>query len=237
MTAEYQAEAPVRSEHRGEAERPVADRRAGIRAGLPFALATFTLGISFGVLAEPVMGAVAPIVMSIVVFAGAAQFAALSALAAGAGAPAAIVSGLLLNARFLPMGFAVGPSLRGRPLRRAAQGQAVVDASFALASRGDGSFDRGLLVWSTAPQALAWISGTIVGVLGGAAIADPERYGLDAIFPAFYLALLAEEVGSRRAAAAALLGAAIALALMPVAPPGVPVIAASVAALIGLRRG
>jgi 4-azaleucine resistance transporter AzlC len=211
--------------------------RQGIRAGLPFALATFTLGISFGVLAEPVMGAIAPIVMSILVFAGAAQFAALSALAVGAGPVAAIASGLLLNARFLPMGFAIAPSLRGRPLRRAAQGQAVVDASFALASRGDGTFDRGLLLWSTAPQALAWISGTIVGVLGGAAIADPERYGLDAIFPAFYLALLAEEAGSRKAVVAAALGAAIALALMPVAPPGVPVIAASVAALIGLRRG
>jgi len=236
MTTEYQVEAPVEPEGESGAEAPVSDRRAGIRAGLPFALATFTLGISFGVLSQPVMGAVAPIVMSIVVFAGAAQFAALSALAAGAGAPAAILSGLLLNARFLPMGFAVGPSLRGRPWRRAAEGQAVVDASFALASRGDGSFDRGLLVWSTAPQALAWISGTIVGVLGGAAIADPERYGLDAIFPAFYLALLAEEVGSRKAAAAAVLGAAIAFALMPVAPPGVPVIAASVAALIGLKR-
>ena len=194
------AETPLNPQRRSQVDEPVTGRRAGVRAGLPFALATFTLGISFGVLAEPVMGAVAPIVMSIVVFAGAAQFAALSALAAGAGAPAAIVSGLLLNTRFLPMGFAVGPSLRGRRLRRAAQGQAVVDASFALASRGDGSFDRGLLMWSTAPQALAWISGTILGVLGGAAIADPERYGLDAIFPAFYLALLAEEVGSRKAA-------------------------------------
>ena len=135
---------------------------------------TFVLGISFGVLAEPVMGAVAPIVMSILVFAGAAQFAALSVLAAGAGAAGGDRSGLLLNARFLPMGFAIGPSLRGRPLRRAAQGQALVDASFALASRGDGTFDRGLLIGSTLPQALAWISGTVVGVLGGAALADPE---------------------------------------------------------------
>jgi predicted branched-subunit amino acid permease len=160
MTTECELDRPPDTERRAVEEPRVTDPRAGIRAGLPFALATFTLGISFGVLAEPVMGAVAPIVMSIVVFAGAAQFAALSALAAGAGAPAAIVSGLLLNARFLPMGFAVGPSLRGLPLRRAAQGQAVVDASFALASRGDGSFDRGLLLWSTAPQALAWISGT-----------------------------------------------------------------------------
>jgi 4-azaleucine resistance transporter AzlC len=212
------------------------DLRAGIRAGLPFALATFVLGASFGVLAEPVMGAVAPIVMSIIVFAGAAQFAALSVLAVGGGAAAAVAAGLLLNARFLPMGFAIGPSLRGRPLRRAAQGQALVDASFALASRGDGTFDRGLLIGSTLPQAAAWISGTVVGVLGGAALADPGRFGLDAVFPAFYLALLVEEVRSRRALTAALLGAAIALALLPSAPPGVPVIAGAAAALVGLRR-
>jgi 4-azaleucine resistance transporter AzlC len=210
--------------------------RAGFRAGLPFALAALPLGVSFGVLAEPVMGSIAPIVMSIVVFAGAAQFAALSALAAGAGPAAAIASGLLLNARFLPMGFAIGPSLRGGPLRRAAQGQALVDASFALASRGDGTFDRGVLLWATAPQALAWIGGTILGVLGGAAIADPQALGLDAIFPAFYLALLLEEARSRQAVVAAVLGALIAFALMPIAPPGVPVIAASLAALIGLRR-
>lgn len=110
----------------------------GIRAGLPLVLPTLALGVSFGVLAKPVMGSVAPIVMSVIVFSGAAQFAALSVLAAGGGAFAAIVAGLLLNLRFLPMGFAVAPALRGRPLARAAQGQALVDASFAIASRQDG---------------------------------------------------------------------------------------------------
>src|SRR5882724_10682403 len=87
--------------------------RDGVKAGLPFVLPTAVLAISFGVLAEPLMGKVAPIVMSIVVFAGGAQFAALSVLGAGAGAGAAIAGGLLMNSRFLPMGFALGPSLRG----------------------------------------------------------------------------------------------------------------------------
>jgi predicted branched-subunit amino acid permease len=59
---------------------------------------------------------------------------------------------------------------------------------------------------------------------------------LDAVFPAFYLSLLAEEARGRRAAVAAATGAAITVALMPVAPAGLPVIAASLAALIGLRR-
>jgi 4-azaleucine resistance transporter AzlC len=210
--------------------------RDGVRAGLPFLLPTLALGISFGVLAEPVMGSIAPIVMSVVVFAGGAQFAALSVLEAGGAASAAIGAGLLMNARFLPMGFAIAPSLRGRPLARAAQGQALVDASFAIASRGDGSFDRGLLLGATIPQAVGWIGGTVIGALGGAGLGDPQELGLDAIFPAFYLILLVEEVAGGRALTAAALGAAITVALMPVAPAGVPVIAASTAALIGLRR-
>jgi predicted branched-subunit amino acid permease len=207
-----------------------------MRAGLPLVAPTFVLAVSFGVLAEPVMGKLAPVVMSIVVFAGAAQFAALSVLAAGGAAGAAVAAGLLLNLRFVPMGLAFAPSLRGGAPRRALEGQALIDASWALASRGDGSFDRGVLVGATVPQFFAWTSGTAVGVFGGAAIGDPASLGLDAIFPAFYLALLVEELRGRRALAAALAGAAITLALMPVAPPGLPVLAAGLAALIGLRR-
>jgi 4-azaleucine resistance transporter AzlC len=211
------------------------DLRAGVRAGLPFVLPTLALGISFGVLAEPVMGQIAPVVMSVVVFAGAAQFASLSVLAAAGGAGAAILAGLLLNARFLPMGFAIAPSLRGRALRRAAEGQAVVDASWAIARRPDGTFDRGVLLGATIPQAIGWMGGTAIGVLGGSALAHPEKFGIDAIFPAFYLALLFEESGNRRAVAVAAVGAAITLSLMSFVPAGLAVVGASVAALIGLR--
>jgi 4-azaleucine resistance transporter AzlC len=211
--------------------------RAGVRAGLPFVLPTIALGISFGVLARPVMGPVAPIVMSICVFSGAAQFAALSVLVAGGGAVAAIAAGMLMNARWLPMGFAVGPSLPGGLLARALQGQAVVDASFVIASRRDGTFDRGLLIGATLPQGTSWIAGTVIGVLAGPVLGDPQQLGLDAVFVAFYLALVVEEAAhSRRAIASAVGGAAIALAMMPFAPPGVPIIVASLAALLGLRR-
>ena len=210
--------------------------RQGIRAGLPFLLPTLAIGTSFGVLAEPVMGAVAAIVMSVIVYAGAAQFAAVSVLVAGGGVAAAVSAGLLINGRFLPMGVAVAPALKGGPLRRAAEGQTVVDASWAIANRGDGTFDREVLIGATIPQAVGWWSGTAIGAFAGSALGDPQALGLDAIFPAFYLALLAEELRDRAALTTALLGAAIALCLIPVAPPGVPVLAASAAALIGLRR-
>jgi predicted branched-subunit amino acid permease len=93
-------------------------------------------------LAEPVIGATAAIVMSVIVYGGSAQFAALSVLAGGGGAGAAVTAGLLMNTRFLPMGLALGPSLPGRAAVRAMQGQAVVDPSWVLANRGGGRFDH-----------------------------------------------------------------------------------------------
>jgi predicted branched-subunit amino acid permease len=112
-----------------------------------------------------------------------------------------------------------------------------VDASWAIASDGRGNFNREMLIGATIPQALAWWSGTAIGALGGTLLGDPETLGLDAVFPAFFLALLVEELrGGRRTIMVALLGAALALALVPFAPPGVPVIAACAAAFLGLRR-
>jgi 4-azaleucine resistance transporter AzlC len=210
--------------------------REGIRAGIPFGVAAFLAGLSFGVLAQPEMGSVAPIVMSAVVFAGASQFAAVAVLAAGGGAVAAIVAGILLNLRFLAMGIALAPSLSGGRLRRGLEGQAIVDASWALANRGDGFFDRHLLLGATLSQYPAWVVGTVVGVLGGGALGDPRDYGLDAVFPAFFLALVWEELGERRALMVAAAAAALALALVPFTPPGVPVIAACIPAIVAARR-
>jgi 4-azaleucine resistance transporter AzlC len=207
----------------------------GVKAALPFVLPALAMGMSFGVLAEPLMGAVAAIAMSILVFAGAAQFASVSILVAGGSLASAVSAGLLINTRFLPMGLAVAPALHGGPLQRAAEGQTMVDASWAIANRGDGTFDRLLMMGATIPQAAAWWIGTAIGALGGALLGDPQALGLDAIFPAFYLALLAEELRDRSMFASALLGGAIALVLVPFTPPGIPVVAASAAALLGLR--
>ena len=212
--------------------------REGVRAGLPYAVAAVLLAISFGVIAEPVMGPVAPIVMSALIFAGSAQFAATAVLAAGGGAAAAIAAGLLLNARYGPMGIALAPSLRGGRVRRAAIGQAMIDFSWAAASRGEGRFDSAFMLGATLPSYPCWVAGTVIGVLAGDLIGDPERLGLDALFPAFFLALLIEgELRRGRPAAAAGLGALVALMLVPFTPAGIPIIAASGAALIGLWRG
>ena len=220
------------------ADPPVSESglRAGIRVALPVVLPTVALGISFGILARPVMGSVAPTVMSVLVFSGGALFASLSVLQGGGAAAAAIAAAMLMNARWLPMGLALAPSLRGGRLRRSLEAQAIVDASFVLSSRGDGTFDRGLLLGATIPQFVSWTGGTLIGVLLAGSIDDPNRFGLDAIFPAFYLALLLREAGDRRAYEAMALAGALTVALMGFAPPGVPVLVASGAALLGLRR-
>ena len=224
----------------GEARREAGRGRylAGARASVPFALATLVLGISFGILARSLgWGTLAPIAFSVLAFSGSAQFGVASVLGAGGGVVTAIIAAVLLNARFGPMGVAVAPYLKGGPLRRALEGQAVIDASWALASQGGGRFDREFMIGATIPQGVAWIVGTAIGALGGNFIGNPERLGLDVIFPAFFLALLVEELrGGRRTIMVALLGAALALALVPFAPPGVPVIAACAAAFLGLRR-
>ncbi len=211
--------------------------RRGVRLGLPYAAAGFLLSLSFGVLArEAGFSAVQAIVTSAIVFAGSAQFAVLSILLGGGGMAPAVAAAGLMNARFLAMGIALAPSLPGGPLTRALQGQTVVDASWVLANRRDGTFDRWLLFGSTTPQYVTWFAGTAVGALAGDSLFDPETFGLDAIFPAFFFVLLIGELKDPRTRLVALIGGAIALALVPFTPPGIPVLAASVAALIGLVR-
>jgi len=211
---------------------------AGARAGLPFALVTGIVAITFGVLARSLgWGVLAPIVFSAVTFSASAQFAVAVVLGAGGGVFAAIAAAVLLNARFLPMGVAVAPFLKGGPLRRALEGQTIIDTSWALASRGGGRFDREFMIGATVPQFAAWIVGTVVGVLADDVVGDVERLGLDVIFPAFFLALLMVELrsGGKRAIAAGAIAAALAAALVPIAPPGVPVLAACLVALLGLK--
>jgi predicted branched-subunit amino acid permease len=235
----------------------------GLRTSLPLALPIAAVGMSFGLLAAPLLGAVSSIAMSAVVWSGTAQFAALSILISGGAMTLAASAGLLANTRFLPMGFAIAPSMRGGPLRRLLTGALLADASFVIGHRGGGQFDIRALAWAAPVQYVAWLGGTIAGVAGAGAIGDPSRWGLDVLFPVFYLSLLLPELfperiqgverrpprqadrvkssrgrwasRNRRPITVAVLAAVIALVLTPIAPAGVPVLVAATAALIGLR--
>ncbi len=212
--------------------------RAGLRAGVALVPATLVVAVSFGVLARAQgWGVVAPVVASLVVFSGSAQFASAAVLAAGGPVASAVLSALLVNGRFLPMSFGVAPSLKGGRARRALEAQAIVDTSWALANRGDGSFDREVMLGATLPQYAAWSLGTLIGVLAGPALGDLEALGLDVVIPAFFLGLLAHEVAGRTALTAALGGAAVALVLIPLTPAGVPVLAAALVPVVLVLRG
>jgi len=223
---------------RNDAGRASEGYLAGMRAGLPFALVVGVVAISFGVLARSLgWGILAPIVFSVITFSVTAQFAVATVLGAGGGVFAAIAAAVHLNARFLPMGMAVAPFLKGGPLRRALEGQTILTTSWALAIRGGGHFDRAFMIGATVPQYVAWTVGTVVGVLANDIVADAETLGLDVIFPAFFLALVMRELrsGGKRTIAVTVIAAAVAAALVPIGPPGVPVLAACGAALLGLK--
>jgi 4-azaleucine resistance transporter AzlC len=211
--------------------------RDGARAALAVAATVWFFGASFGLVARAAgMGVVAPLVMSATTFAGSAQFAVTSILGAGGGAAAAIAAAVLLNARYAPISISVAPLFHGRRLRRLLESQLIVDESWALASRGGGRFDRRILLGAGLLLYVSWVSGTAVGVLAGDALGDPKDLGLDGAFPALFLALLAPQLRAPRAAMAAAVGAVIAFVLIPVTPAGTPIIAASAACLLGLRR-
>jgi 4-azaleucine resistance transporter AzlC len=209
---------------------------AGLRAIAPLFPAVLAFGVSFGVLAQAAgFGGVAAIVMSMTTFAGSAQFAVVSVLGAGGTVVAAILAAVLLNARYGPMALSAAAAFRGGWLRRLVEAQLLVDESWALSQRA-GAFDRRILIGAGLGLYVGWSGGTAIGVVAGDSLADPTTLGLDAAFPALFLALLAPLVRDRRGLAAALLGAGIALSLTPITPAGIPVIAATGACLAGLRR-
>jgi len=203
----------------------------------PLAIAVAAFGVSFGLLARAEgWGWAAPIVMSATTFAGSAQFATISVLGTGGTLAAAITAALLLNARYAPIGISVAPFFEGPAWSRLLHAQLVVDESWAISAEGHGRFNVRMLIGSGLMLYVAWVGGTATGALGGEILADPQALGLDAAFPALFLALLVPQIRDLRALAASLLGASIALVLTPVAPAGVPIIAAGAACLLGLVR-
>jgi 4-azaleucine resistance transporter AzlC len=211
---------------------------AGVRVGSGLAAAAFVMAVTFGATVRAQgWGLLAPVICSLVVFSGSAQFTLATALAGGGGPVPAVLAAGLINARFLPMGLAVGPSLRGGRVRRAIEGQAVVDGSWVAAHLGAGRFDRELLMGATIAQWPAWVAGTVVGVFFPPPAHLAHALGLDVVFPAFFLVLLIDELrGSRAARLAAGIAAAVAAGLALVVPAGVALVGATVGALVGLRR-
>jgi 4-azaleucine resistance transporter AzlC len=210
--------------------------RDGMRAALPLAPSPILFGLSYGVLADATgFGAAAAVVMSATTFAGAAQFASVSVLDAGGTVAAAILAAVFLNARYVAISVTVASIFPGRKLRRLVEAQAIVDESWAISGRR-GRFEWPILIGSGLVFYVLWVVSTAAGTAIGGVLEDPNALGLDAAFAALFLALAVPYLREPRARRAAALAAVITLALTPFTPAGVPIIAASAACLLGLRR-
>ena len=210
--------------------------RDGVRAGLPLAPSPILFGLSFGVLADATgFGGTAAIVMSATTFSGAGQFAAVSVLDAGGTILAASLAAIFLGARYVAISMTVASIFPGGRLRRFAESQAIVDESWALSGR-QGRFEWPILIGAGAFFYVLWVASTALGTVLGGVLEDPNALGLDAAFAALFLALAVPYLRDGRARRAAALAAVITLVLTPFAPAGVPIVAASAAALLGLRR-
>jgi 4-azaleucine resistance transporter AzlC len=195
-------------------------------------------GASFGAISTSAgMSWWLPVVMSLLVFAGGAQFMAVGVVAAGGSPAAAVVAGLLLNVRHLPFGPAVGDVLGKGLVQRLVGSHLLIDETTAFAMAQPDPRKAKTAYWLCGISLfIAWNVSVVAGAFIGQNIGDPNAFGLDAVFPAALFALLLPALKDAATRNAALLGAAVALAATPFLPAGVPVLCAVVGLLITARQ-
>lgn len=198
--------APIDPAELRAARRQLATNATGLVAS------SFGFGLVFGLTARSAgFSPIEAIAFSVIVFAGASQFAAAGMVAAGFAWPAIVVLTALVNARHLLYSAAMAPWLRGQSvLKRIVMAHLLTDEAFALSSvhfRRLGRVDPGGY-WIAAIGAvfIPWNVATIVGVFGGQFIPDPKVLGLDVIFPAAMAGLAVGLSSGRREVAAAAAG-------------------------------
>lgn len=205
-----------------------------LRNSVGVGLAVGTYGISFGALAvtnglsiQQTLG------LSTLTFTGGSQFAFVSVISGGGTGVAAVVAALLLGARNAMYGLRLAPILRVKGLRRLHAAHLTIDetTAMALAQRSDAMARLGF--WATgAAVFVSWNLATVAGAYGANLLGDPAKFGLDAAVPAAILALIWPQLKQRRAVPAAIGGAALALALTPFLPAGIPVLLSAAVALV-----
>jgi len=225
-----------------DADRTGAGPRAAVwRQALSIGIATGAYGVSFGALAVASGLTLAQAcALSLLMFTGGSQFAFAGVIGGGGGGVAAVATAGLLGARNGFYGLQMAPLLRATGWRRPLAAHVTIDESTAVATAQlalhPGRLDLARLgFWTTAGAVFGfWNLATLAGGLLGNALGDPRRFGLDAAAAAAFLALLWSRLRTARPRWVALGGAAVAAALVPVAPAGVPVLAA---ATVGVLAG
>lgn len=206
------------------------NRTDDLRDVLALASAVGVVGASFGAIAASAgIPPALTVAMSLLVFAGGSQFLVVSVVAAGGSPVAAVVAGLLINARHLPFGLAMAPVVGPSWPARLLGAHILIDESVAFARARPGGGARRAFWTSGVALFVFWNVGTVVGLVGGSSVPDTDAVGIDAAFPAALLALLLPGLRPGRGGAAdtrrvALTAAALAVVATPFLPPGLPVL-------------
>jgi 4-azaleucine resistance transporter AzlC len=211
--------------------------RPVITASVTIALAVGVFGFSFGVGAVSAGASVVQAcAISLLVFTGASQFSAVSVIGAGGSTASALGGALLLAARNGVYGLTMARRLPGSLGRRLVAAQLTIDESTAMsAAQADPESQRAAFWITGISLYVFWNVGTLLGALAGTAI-DPRTFGLDAAFPAAYVAMLWPLLRDGRGRLAAVCGAMICVSLIPFVPVGIPILCAALAVLVGVPR-
>lgn len=213
--------------------------RSIVRDGIAVGVATGAYGISFGAVAVAAgLDVWQTCALSLLMFTGASQFALVGVVGSGGASAFAALTALLLGTRNTLYGLRIAPLVRWRGWRRVAAAHLVIDESAAMSvTRTTREHARAGFLSTGVTIFVLWNLATLVGAVAGEALGDPRAYGLDAAVGGAFLALLWPRLTTPFNRVAAVLGAVVALLLVPLTPAGVPVLAAAVVAVgLGLMR-
>lgn len=190
-------------------------------------LAIGAIGLSYGAIAVASgLPLWLPVVLALLVVGASSEFLFIGIIAAGGSPIAALLAGLLVNARHLPFGLAL-PDVLGQGWRRFLGMHLMNDESVVFALSQEGAARKRATYWVCGLGILVcWPLGAAAGSLIGTVIGDTDAFGLDAMFPAVLLALILQAFRQPETRRAALTGAGIALLTTPFLPAGLPVLLA-----------
>lgn len=211
--------------------------RPMIVACTTLSMAVGVFGVSFGVGSVAAGASIAQTcALSLLVFTGASQFSAVSVVGAGGSFGSALGGALLLAARNGVYGLAMSRRIHGRLLTRLVAAQLTIDETTAMSvSQRDPRAQRIAFWFTGATLYVFWNLGTLLGAVAGSAI-DPTTYGLDAAFPAGFVAMVWPLLADRRARQAAVLGGVICAVAVPLTAVGVPILLSALAVSVGVQR-
>ena len=207
-----------------------------VSTSLSVALATGIYGVSFGAIGVAAgLDVLSVMLLSLLMFSGASQFAFVGVVAAGGAPITAIASAWLMGVRNSFYALRMNPEFEPKGLLRLLRAQLTIDESNAVSAAQQEYKDRDLGFWLTGIGVFVfWNLATLLGAIGGNLIGSVDVWGLDAAAAAAFLGLLWPRLKENLLLAA--LGALVALVSVPFLPAGVPILLAALVALLPIGR-